>query len=63
MLQATLTYALMLAVMLVPQLFHRTSIDVVILCRTFQVGYFVAIVAGLGVGEVMFGRWTSAVHH
>jgi len=62
MLQATLTYALMLAVMSVPPLFRHTSFDIALLCRTFQVGYFIAIVAGLGVGEVMFGRWAAAHH-
>jgi len=28
-----------------------------LIVMTFQVAYFVSIVAGLGVGEVMFGRW------
>lgn len=27
--------------------------------RTFQAAYFVSIIVGLGVGEVMFGRWAS----
>lgn len=30
---------------------------------TFQAGYFVSIIAGLGVGEIMFGRWASVVAH
>jgi len=45
MLQATINYALMLAVM------------------TFQVGYFVAIIVGLGIGEATFGRWASVTYH
>jgi hypothetical protein len=27
--------------------------------RTFQVGFILAIVAGLGVGETLFGRYQS----
>jgi len=30
---------------------------------TFQAGYFVAIIIGLGIGEAMFGRLASATHH
>lgn len=45
MLQATLTYALMLIVM------------------TFNAIYFVSIIVGLSVGEVMFGRWASVSYH
>lgn len=30
---------------------------------TFQVGYFVSIVLGLGVGELSFGRWASVGSH
>ena len=32
------------------------------LLRTFQVGFIFAIVTGLGVGEVLFGRYGSAAH-
>ncbi|KAI0296593.1 copper transporter [Russula brevipes] len=41
-LQASLSYALMLAVM------------------TFQAAYIISIVVGLGLGEVLFGRFASA---
>ena len=64
MLQATINYALMLAVMLVHSaLFSRPSVDLFILSRTFQVGYFVAIIVGLGIGEATFGRWASVTYH
>jgi len=34
-----------------------------LIAMTFQVGYFVSIIAGLGVGEVLFGRWAFGSHH
>lgn len=58
MFQATITYALMLVAMLVPSYLPAASAD--ISCRTFNVAYFVSIIVGLSVGEVMFGRWASA---
>ncbi|KAF9643651.1 hypothetical protein BDM02DRAFT_1374107 [Thelephora ganbajun] len=30
---------------------------------SFHAGYFVSIIVGLGVGEVIFGRWALATHH
>lgn len=30
---------------------------------TFQVGYFVSVILGLGVGELLFGRWASVGSH
>jgi hypothetical protein len=64
MFQATITYALMLIAMLVLLNFPVMQAPTFyFLCRTFQVAYFVSIIAGLGVGEVMFGRFGSVVSH
>lgn len=64
MFQATLGYALMLAVMSVhsPLCLDATA-DLAVLCRTFNAAYFVSVIMGLAIGEVMFGRWASAGHH
>jgi len=38
-------------------LFYHANVDVAPSRRTFHAGYFVAVIAGLGVGEAIFGRW------
>jgi hypothetical protein len=37
--------------------------DRTLFCRTFNAAYFVSIIVGLGVGEVIFGRWASNSYH
>lgn len=64
--QAALAFAFMLAVMyvrrrsgvvplLIPPLHCRN--------RTFQIGFILAIVTGLGVGETLFGRFINHAAH
>ena len=62
MIQATLTYSLMLTAMFVlPYLSIPPILTLFFLPRrTFNVVYFLSIIVGLGVGEVVFGRWASA---
>jgi solute carrier family 31 (copper transporter), member 1 len=31
--------------------------------RTFQAGFIISIAVGLGVGEMLFGRYTNAAAH
>jgi copper transporter 1 len=62
--QAALGFAFMLAVMYV--LLCKLVDTVVItnnLRRTFQAAFIFAIVVGLGVGEMLFGRFTNAAAH
>ena len=62
--QALLHFALMLVVMYVALSSSRRCLCAHIPVRTFQVGFILAIVVGLGVGEALFGRFSShAAHH
>ena len=62
--QALLHFALMLVVMYVALSPSRRCLCAHIPVRTFQVGFILAIVVGLGVGEALFGRFSShAAHH
>lgn len=31
-------------------------------CRTYQVGFILSLVMGLGIGEMMYGRYTDAAY-
>ena len=66
--QALLQYLLMLAVMwvifrfkMILRITSRACADN--LHRTFQAAYFISIVGGLGIGEMLFGRMGSAHVH
>jgi solute carrier family 31 (copper transporter), member 1 len=67
-LQASLGYTLMLAVMYVfssyfpMQQSWRDLIVSLTSCRTFQAAYFITVVIGLGLGEVLFGRIGGSTH-
>ena len=65
MFQATLGYALMLAVMSVlsPHCSIAQLLISFLLRRTFQIAYFLSVIAGLAVGEAIFGRWAPGAHH
>lgn len=58
----TLQFAFMLIVMYVPPAFFL-DVRLIFVSRTFQVGFILSIVIGLGVGETLFGRYgTSSAH-
>ena len=60
--RAALQFAFMLAIMYVGSSFLDVSVansD----CRTFQVGFILAIIVGLGVGEMLFGRYIASATH
>ena len=62
--QALLAYLLMLAVMWVGSpLAPSTLSDSRGPHRTFQAAYIITIILGLGIGEVLFGRFGSAGSH
>lgn len=60
--QVALRFAFMLVVMLVvqSQLFIPSLLTYFNLRKTDQVAFIISIVAGLGVGEILFGRYISA---
>lgn len=55
---SALQFAFMLVVMCVPLDFYML-ITLTLHSRTFQVGFILSIVVGLGVGETLFGRFAS----
>lgn len=58
--QSFFHFALMLAVMYVWSFHNRTELITNFSCfRTFQAAYIITIIAGLGVGELFFGRLSS----
>ncbi len=60
--RSALQFAFMLAIMYVCPLFPNTShADIPLsLCRTYQVGFILSIIVGLGVGETLFGRYIAS---
>lgn len=59
--QAALEYAFMLAVMCV-KISMGGRMTLILVFRTYQVGFIAAIVVGLGVGETLFGRYNVHSH-
>ena len=58
MVQVTLNYAFMLAVMCVLLFYALIRLfTMLVLSRTFQLGFIFSLIVGLGVGEMMFGRF------
>lgn len=62
--RSALQFAFMLAIMYVSCLpiFPNTSHADMLssLCRTYQVGFILSIIVGLGVGETLFGRYIAS---
>ena len=61
-LQALLGYILMLAIMCVCLVILGYHVHCLMACRTFQAAYLISIVIGLGLGEVLFGRFGDNKH-
>jgi copper transporter 1 len=59
MIQVSIGFLFMLAVMYVPPDIPHPDADVSF-SRTFQVSFIFSIVIGQGVGEMLYGRYTSA---
>jgi len=57
--QAMLGYLFMLTVMYVGSLSSFVDADVMGGDRTFQLGFILSLVVGLGVGEALFGRFAN----
>lgn len=60
--QTSLNYLFMLTVMYVASLSSLRCADVLGLVRTYQLGFILSLVVGLGVGETLFGRFGSIAH-
>ena len=55
-LQSLFHYSLMFALMYVGHIRSSRSVLLLFLCRTFQIAFFLSVVIGVGVGEILFGR-------